>query len=140
VSAAADRIEDVRALEALGLEQLRSVWRRRIGPPPKIRSPDLLRLALAWRLQAAVHGGLDAATRRRLRGSAPVGSSDNIASGVRLVKTWRGETYEVVREGDAYVWDGRSFASLSAVALAITGVKHNGPRFFGMRGAEAVAP
>ena len=32
-----------------------------------------------------------------------------------------------------YSWNGRPFRSLSEVALAITGTKWNGPRFFGLR-------
>jgi hypothetical protein len=32
-----------------------------------------------------------------------------------------------------FSWNGRTFASLSAVARAITGVRWNGPRFFGLQ-------
>jgi hypothetical protein len=34
---------------------------------------------------------------------------------------------------DGFAWNGKTFASLSQVAFAITGTKWNGPRFFGMR-------
>jgi hypothetical protein len=50
---AEDRItQEVQALGRLDLEGLRSAWRARYGEPPKVRSPDLLRLSLAWRIQA----------------------------------------------------------------------------------------
>lgn len=58
---------EVAGLEGMGLEGLRAVWKTRYGPPPKLRSPRLLRLNLAWRIQAEAFGGLDAETKRRLR-------------------------------------------------------------------------
>jgi hypothetical protein len=36
-----------------------------------------------------------------------------------------------------YRWDGVTYASPSAVARAITGVKRNGPKFFGLRDETA---
>jgi hypothetical protein len=32
-----------------------------------------------------------------------------------------------------FVWNGRSYSSLSTIAGAITGTRWNGPRFFGLR-------
>jgi hypothetical protein len=32
-----------------------------------------------------------------------------------------------------FAWEGRTFSSLSEIALSITGTKWNGPRFFGLR-------
>ena len=34
---------------------------------------------------------------------------------------------------DGFAWNGTAYASLSAVAFAITGTKWNGYRFFGLR-------
>ena len=129
--------QEVRALERLDLEGLRAVWTKRFGPAPRLRSPELLRLALAWRIQTQYFGGLDAATRRRLRTGAGVGRSDHVSVGVIITKEWRGQIYEVARTEQGYVWDGRMFRSLSGVAEAITGVKRNGPCFFGLRPDEA---
>ena len=64
--------EEVRALARLDLEGLRAEWRTRYGSPPTLRSPALLRRMLAWRIQVAALGGLDADTRRRLRQSSPL--------------------------------------------------------------------
>ena len=63
---------EVASLTDLGLEDLRSLWRAHFGAPPKLRSVELLRLMLAWRLQAAVFGGLDRTTRAMLARSGPV--------------------------------------------------------------------
>lgn len=131
--------EEVRALERLDLEGLRAEWRRRYEPPPKLRSPELLRLMLAWRIQAAAFGGLDAMTRRRLRqGRGAPAKSDYLGQGARITREWRGVDYFVETVDGGYRWDGTTYASLSAVAMAITGVKRNGPKFFGLR-EDAVA-
>lgn len=130
--------EEVRALERLDLEGLRQAWRRRYGPPPKVRSPELLRLSLAWRIQAEALGGLDANVRRRLRqGPGAPARTDYIGDGARIVREWRGVIYEVERVASGYRWNGQVHPSLSAVAQAITGVKRNGPKFFGLREGRA---
>lgn len=124
----------VAALEALDLDGLRAAWARRFGPPPKLRSVELLRIMLAWRLQAVTHGGLDARTRRRLesRGRvAPEGRS--LGLGAVLRRSWDGRDIEVFVEAGGFRWDGRLYPSLSAVARSATGVRWNGPRFFGLR-------
>ena len=51
-------------LETATLDELRAEWGRRYGAPPRLRSPDLLRRILAWRIQAELEGGLDRTTRR----------------------------------------------------------------------------
>ncbi|MCW2380671.1 hypothetical protein M2338_000236 [Sphingobium sp. B2D3B] len=33
---------------------------------------------------------------------------------------------------DGYVWEERSYRSLSAIARAVTGTSWSGPRFFGL--------
>ncbi len=134
---AADITKEVQALEGMDLEGLRADWRRRYGPPPKVRSPELLRLSLAWRIQAQAFGGLDVATRRRIRQVGGAGQSDHVSQGVRITKQWRGQTYQVDRVDGGYRWAATTYASLSAVAQAITGVKRNGPKFFGLRASEA---
>lgn len=124
---------EVRALEGLDLEGLRNEWRRRYGPPPRLRSPDLLARLLAWRIQAAAFGGLDAATRNILLRKAAQARGPALAPGMRLEREWQGVrmVVEVVEGG--YRWRDRTFPSLSQVAQAITGTKWNGPRFFGLR-------
>lgn len=131
--------EEVQALGRLDLNGLRKAWSVRYGRPPKIRSVELLRLSLAWRMQTEAAGGLDAATRRRLREGSALGQRDDVSQGVRITKQWRGEYYEIERFEDGYRWRGETYRSLSAIALAITGVKRNGPRFFGLREADAAA-
>jgi hypothetical protein len=129
--------DDVHRLDQLDLEALRAEWRRRFGGPlPKVRSPELLRLCLAWRIQGAVIGGLDAAARRRLRAGGE-GRAQHLDLGVQIRREWRGVTYQVDRVDGGYRWNDIVYPSLSAAARAITGVKRNGPKFFGLREEEA---
>ena len=126
--------QEVEALERLDLFQLRAAWAERFGPAPRFRSVELFRLMLAWRLQAAVSGGLDPAVRKALRSSGPVvAEGQELGVGATLRRQWQGKdiTGEVVEGG--FSWEGRTFRSLSAVATAIAGTRWNGPKFFGLR-------
>lgn len=125
---------EIANLERLDLAGLRSAWRARFGPPPKLRSATFLRLCLAWRLQAFHYGGLGPALRRQLRNrDAANGEHQNLSVGTRLHREWQGKVMEVVVADDGFHWDGKVFRSLSAVATAIAGSRWNGPRFFGLR-------
>lgn len=125
---------EIEQLGMLDLEGLRSFWRERFGAPPSNRSPELLRLMLAWRLQVAVHGGLDRATSRQLErtGSVAVEGSQ-LGIGAIITRDWQGRRHDVIVVEGGFQWNGRTFRSLSAVAKAITGTKWNGPKFFGLR-------
>lgn len=128
---------EVRALESLDLESLRSAWRRLIGPPPKLRSVELLRALLAFRLQAKVLGGIDADLRQRLTPRARQQREQGLAPGHRLTREWRGVRHEVEVISDGYLYAGQRYGSLSVIARTITGVRWNGPRFFGLEKARA---
>jgi hypothetical protein len=122
---------DVAALTTMSLHDLRTEWERRYGAAPRHRSADLLRRVLAWRIQADVHGGFDAATRRMIEKDGPVKLAPT--AGMRLAREWAGKRHEVVVIESGVVYDGVIYRSLSAVARHITGMNWNGPRFFGLR-------
>jgi len=42
--------------------------------------------------------------------------------------------------GDGFVWRDKTFRTLSAVAVAISGTKWPGPKFFGLLGKRRSAP
>lgn len=129
--------QQVQGLEALDLEDLREQWRVRYGAPPSLRSVGLLRRLLAWKIQADAFGGLDADTRRRLRGQTAPASSGRLAPGTLITREWKGVAYVVEATEDGFLLQGRTYRSLSEVARAITGTRWNGPRFFGLRAEEA---
>jgi len=127
--------------------ELRRLWKARRGiPSPPTLSARLMRAALAWDLQAAAQGGESPAVRRQWQAvmkrraggaEAEVATSGltqpSALAGTRLLKSWGGETHEVIVEDGRIVWKGRTYASLSAVARSMTGTPRNGPRFFGLR-------
>ena len=123
------------AIEAMDLAGLRLLWSEQFGTPPALRSIDLMRLSLSWRLQARVQGGLDAGMRRRLRRptKADPQSAIDLPVGTKLKREWQGRSYVIEVTAQGFCWNGATHASLSAVAKAITGTNWNGPRFFGLR-------
>jgi hypothetical protein len=123
---------EVRALEALDLEGVRAAWRARYGAPPKLRSVELMKRLLAWRIQSEAFGGLDAQVRRKLR-SAGSRQERSLTPGTKVAREWKGVTHEVAILPDGFGFEGRTYDSLSAVAREITGARWNGPRFFGLR-------
>jgi hypothetical protein len=133
---------EIARLRGLSLAELRDVWSDRLGEPPQLPSTELTRCWLAWELQAAKRGGLDAATRRHLRQLArsPATSSVSSASsgasvkpGTVLTREWAGASYKVVVLDGGFSWNGRTWASLSEIATKITGTRWSGPRFFGLQ-------
>lgn len=129
----ADELElQLRELERLKLEGLRSVWRRHFGAPPRFRSTDLLRRMLAFELQAAVHGGLSPELKQKLRAKGSVPRKPALPSGTIITREWRGERHVIQVNDGSFEHRGITYRSLSEIARAITGAKWSGPRFFGL--------
>ena len=124
--------DDLRTLERMDLQALRDAWRLRFGPPPALRSVEMLRRLLAWKIQAAAFGGLDAEARKLLRRTGgPRGPA--LDEGARLAREWQGVRHEVEEADGGFLYAGARYDSLSEIARQITGVRWNGPRFFGLR-------
>lgn len=130
-------------LDQMSVPELRAAWRTRLGgEPPALRTSELLGLALAYRLQAKVHGDLAGKEKRRItelsrrfaadRDYRPDGGPQ-LPPGSSIIKAWRGLRYEVQVLQEGFSYDGRRFSSLSEVALHITGTKWNGYVFFGLK-------
>ena len=129
---------EVRALERLDLEGLRAVWAERYGlPVPRLRSRELLGLSLAWRIQVEALGGLDAATRRKLKDEkvSKRGGGD-VPVGTVLTREWKGIPQSVRRTPAGFEWNGTTYRSLTAAARAISGGTWGGPLFFGLVGGR----
>lgn len=138
---------DIRQLAEADAATLRQIWQETRGAaPPKTFTARLMRLALAWEVQAALEGGDSARYRKAWRrimrtrlgpashAGGPGISSAAVCDGTRILKDWGGTTHEVLITGDGgAIWNGNSYSSLSAVARAMTGTNRNGPKFFGFR-------
>lgn len=127
-------LDIVERLDGLDLDVLRSIWQKNYGSPPPLRSPELFRLMLAWRIQASIEGGLEPSTRKQLT-RAPVPKAEGLSLGIgaKLGRIWKGRMVEVEVTENGFSHDGEIYNSLSAVATAIAGTRWNGPRFFGLR-------
>ena len=55
-----------------------------------------------------------------------------LTPGTRLLREWNGSTEMVDVLPNGFGWRGKTFGTLSAVAVAITGTKWSGPKFFGL--------
>jgi hypothetical protein len=135
---------EIAQLRELDAATLRMRWQmvfRKPAPPHLPR--HLLFRTLAYRLQADVFGDLDGESRRLLDSA---GSPDQVAQralqarsasqlrpGTILGREWNGRVHRVTVGADGFVWNGKTYSSLSTIASAITGTRWNGPRFFGLR-------
>jgi len=122
-------------LAALDRNNLLKRWREAFpGPVAKHLSRPLMIRALAWQIQADAFGALPKSVARALRSGERSGGSPSIAPpGSRFVREWNGRTHVVDVTDDGFVWNGQKFASLTAIARAITGAHWSGPRFFGLK-------
>ena len=55
-----------------------------------------------------------------------------LSPGTRLIREWNGRTIAVEVREDGFVWEDRTYRSLSEIARAVTGAHWSGPRFFGL--------
>ncbi|MDX3899367.1 MAG: DUF2924 domain-containing protein [Sphingobium sp.] len=142
MSAMETRIDaELAGLEALSSRELRERWSAMaLGPAPRI-SPAMLRLALAWEIQARTLGGHDRGAARMLAQlMAARTSSAPVTPGMRLVRAWNGVAHVVTIGEDGVIeWNGKAWNSLSEVARAITGARWSGPAFFGLKKRTAAA-
>jgi hypothetical protein len=129
--------QQIDRLQRLDLEQLRGFAAARWGIAPRLRSVELMRLQMAWKIQSEALGGLDEFTCRQLKRKGSVQAEGlSLGAGARLRREWQGRTVEVVVEEGGFRWEDQRFKSLSAAATAIAGTRWNGPRFFGLRTSE----
>ena len=133
-------------LNDLTLDELRAEWRRLYRSAPPRLSQDLMRRAIAYRIQEKAFGGLSAASKRKLKdhatqieitGRVRPDPRPVVRSGARLVREWNGRTYTVTVIEDGFEYGGKTYRSLTKVARVITGAHWSGPRFFGLNGTPA---
>jgi hypothetical protein len=138
---------EIARLPDLGLAELRVRWRAVYGSSaPKFFRRKLLVRAVAYQMQVKAFGGLSEATKLRLReiaAAAREGTFDaamadpRIKPGIKLIRTWKKSTHEVIVLDDGFAWNGVRYTSLSTIAKAITGTSWNGWTFFGIKRAAA---
>jgi DUF2924 family protein len=129
----------------MNIRQLRETWRSKFrNEPPKAYGPDLLRRALAQKIQEDAYGGLDAKTARLLnqliaqsaKNAGKIVVPRRMKAGTVIVREWKGKRHSVTVSEDGFHFEGQPYENLSEIARLITGTRWNGPRFFGLRSRE----
>ncbi len=149
-------------LRRMGLAGLREKFRKVFQEETRSRHREHLFRRIAWRLQALSEGDLSERARGRahqiaqdagLRTVAPRDflrvNGERIQTtpsdrnrrqldsrlplpGVLLSRKWQGRTILVEVLAQGFRYDNRHYASLSAIAVAVTGTRWNGLAFFGL--------
>jgi hypothetical protein len=136
---------EIARLRDLDVEGLRNRWHTVLGRRPHPHLPrHLLFRVLAYRLQTDAFGDVDGESQRLLdRSVSPEDAGQravelarrtaDLRPGTGLGREWNGQMHRVAVLADGFAWNGKTYASLSKVAFAITGTRWSGPRFFGVR-------
>jgi len=135
--------EALARLPELDLGELRQHWRAlyKAEASPHL-SRELLLRAVAHRMQEVALGGVRPQRQRQLRqvaqqlkltGAVNTRPRAELKPGTRLMREWRGRTYDVLVLDDGFSWQGTHHRSLSAIARKITGTAWSGPLFFGLK-------
>jgi Protein of unknown function (DUF2924) len=143
-----DAVEaEIARLRDLDLPGLRARWRTMFRRTAADHLPrHLLFRMLAYRLQAERFGNLDKDTQRfldRVASGAQAGgeiktmddhpSRNGLQPGTILVREWNGVLQRVMVLDQGFAWNATTYRSLTEVAVAMTGTRWSGPRFFGLR-------
>jgi hypothetical protein len=132
------------ALKTAPILVLKQQWRDLFETEPPPYNRRFLEHRLAYRIQELTYGGLKPETLKRLRelgeeldGGDPKcrrhPAKDRPISGTSLIREFQGVEHCVTVRVDGYVYQGRPYKSLSAIARAITGTQWNGLAFFGLK-------
>jgi len=155
--------KELAALERQTIDQLRAKFAEVFGEPTNSRHKQWLIKRIIWRMQANAEGGLSERARQRAMELAtdatvrmtpprpPKAAPDatartkTVATTVRtnvellpdmsLERQYKGRTIVVKVLADGFEFEGERYASLTAVAKAVTGKHWNGFHFFGLRKA-----
>lgn len=140
-------LTQIEELNRMSLEQLRKRWNDLMGTDSARLARSHLVRRLAYRIQELAFGGLSAQVRKDLAEIAEAASPQGAAKdrkgrkrrtghelqvGTRLLREWRGQQYEVLVQEEGFLFEGKRYGSLSAIAKEITGAVWNGRRWFGV--------
>jgi hypothetical protein len=139
-----DILRRLASLKTTTTPDLKQQWRELFGTEPPAFSRTYLQSRLAYRIQELAYGGLQPATVARLEALGERLDGGNVVlrrrraddrplPGTRLVREYRGVQHVVAVLADGFEFEGRPYASLSAVARHITGTRWNGWTFFALK-------
>lgn len=125
-------------LPTLSIDELARCWQTLIGQPAPRRNKRALVKRLAYAIQATAWGGLAPATIAQMEAVYHRHATTQPASpplpGSAYLREWHGVTYQVQVLPLGFIYAGRFYLSLSAIAREITGTRISGPVFFRLKG------
>jgi hypothetical protein len=156
---------ELAALAAMGLEPLRELYHELFGEETRSKNLLFLRKKLAFRIQERVEGGLSPRAQAQIEALAPEAlpvkrthrkqvkpkvekpSSPSPSArpldprlpavGALLVREHEGVAHEVEILAKGFLYRGRTYRSLSAIAKEVTGTTWNGFLFFALTARKA---
>ena len=134
----------IAGLKTTPTADLKSQWRELFGKEPPPYSRTYLQSRLAYRIQELSLGSLKPQTIAHLEalgealdGGKPekrkVPAANRLITGTQLIREYQGVPHTVIVRDTDFVYEGRPYKSLSAIARAITGTRWNGLMFFGLK-------
>ena len=135
-------LHQINEIQRMSLPELKKKWIDLFGSDPGKLSKQYMTRRLAYRVQELTFGGLSKQTRDKLTSIAEnpeqierktVREMSALQPGTRLLRDWHGDRYEVVVQDDGFLFQGKTYRSLSAIARTITGRHCGGRRFFGLQ-------
>ena len=134
----------------LELPDLREEWQHYFDrKAPASMSRELLRLAVGYKMQEEMSGGLSRRTLLQLSTMKTVSGTKGLSdvsgrvpaprSGTKLIREWQGKVHEVLTlEDGQFAYGGKTYRSLTMIARQITGTHQSGPRFFGLKSSASI--
>ena len=136
---------EIARLRSLDIGALQAYWHSLFGKKPPSHLPKhlLFRMA-AYQLQVNCFGGLDKETARFLDSLPLTCNAKDVSAalnqrntrpkaGTVFAREWNGQMHHVMAADEGFIWNGKTYPSLTKAASAITGTHWNGPKFFGLR-------
>ena len=140
----------LRELLNLELPDLREEWQHYFDrKAPASMSRELLRLAVGYKMQEELSGGLSRRTLLQLSTIKIVSGTKGLSdvsgrvpaprSGTKLIREWQGKVHEVLTlEDGQFAYSGKTYRSLTMIARQITGTHQSGPMFFGLKSSASI--
>ena len=139
----------IRRLHDMSVGELRERYCEVFGQESRSRNKDYLLKRVAWGIQARAEGGLTERAKRRAAeladeihirvrapSAAPAAPPERKRDprlpppGETITRNYKGTEHVVTVLEEGFLYEGRTYASLSAIAKRITGSHRNGFRFF----------
>jgi hypothetical protein len=124
-------------LEKINTAQLKALWHKYFDYKPAQYQRDYMIRRIAYHIQAKAYGGLPKTIRNKLErlagGQLQMQDKYLPKPGTRLVRDYNGKRICVLVLENGFEYEGRVYATLSAISREIMGCNISGPKFFGLR-------